>query len=148
MLKAFLLLAETTSEILWTTFHSYLKIVLRKNVLFVLNETWSFSLQYCTFSSTTMSSRSLPSRENQFVLGAKGTEKRLNAGQNFRKEKECFLCGNLRMSASETTTISFTFLIGFKGKFEITSYRPFKYSCGNIILYSWMWLCGRVKFHL
>jgi len=39
---------------------------------------------------------SLQGKINLF-WGAKGTEKRLNAGQNFRKEKECFfLCGNLR----------------------------------------------------
>ena len=51
---------KKTDEILHTTLGSYLKIVHRKNVSLVLNESQSFSLQYYTFSINTMSSRSLP----------------------------------------------------------------------------------------
>ena len=58
--KMFLLLTDTTGEILQTTLRSYLKIVQRKNVFLVSNEFLSFSLQYITFSSTTMSHLSLP----------------------------------------------------------------------------------------
>ena len=40
--KVFLLLAVTTGEILPTTLHSYLKIVHRKNISLVSNESESF----------------------------------------------------------------------------------------------------------
>ena len=48
-----------TGKIIQTSLSSYLKIVHSKNVSLVLNESLSFSLQYCTFSSTTVSSQSL-----------------------------------------------------------------------------------------
>ena len=60
IVKNFLQLTETTGDILQTTLRSYLKIVHRKSVSLISHESKSCSLQYFTFSSTTMSSRSLP----------------------------------------------------------------------------------------
>ena len=55
----FLLLTETIGELLQTS----LKIAHSKNVSLASSESEWFALQYCTFSSTTMSSRSLSLNE-------------------------------------------------------------------------------------
>ena len=62
--KTFLLLAETTSKISQTTLRSYLRIVHRKNVSMVSDESYIFSLQYGILSSNMLQSRSLPLIQN------------------------------------------------------------------------------------
>ena len=44
------------------------KIVHRKNISLVSNESWSFSLQYYTFSSNMLHSRSLPLKQSEVCL--------------------------------------------------------------------------------
>ena len=56
--KTFFNLEEIKRSIL----HSYSVIIHRQNALSVQNNSYYFSLQYCTLSLTTMSSRSLPSK--------------------------------------------------------------------------------------
>ena len=63
--KTFLLLAETTSKISQTTLRSYLRIVHRKNVSMVSDESYIFSLQSGILSSNMLQSRSLPLIQNQ-----------------------------------------------------------------------------------
>ena len=61
-------MTETTCEILQTTLRSYLTFVHGNYVSLVSHESLSFSLQYYAFSSTTVSSRSIPLREMSIKL--------------------------------------------------------------------------------